>query len=152
MPWHKKYRSLRAKYVAMKHFCDGMNDISQSLFLFPHVAGHHAVFFLKAFGEVAGGSKADSVGHFRDTLVGGEQQLIGAIQTGGAQKLDGRRACDGLHFAIQLYTAQIHVGCEIFDTYVAAATGAGCTTDRGTATSCRSAASFTTTSLSAKAS
>ena len=56
--------------------------------LFPNIARHHAILLPETFGEVAGSCEANSIGHLADTLVGGEQHLVGTLQARGAQQFD----------------------------------------------------------------
>ena len=75
-----------------------MNDYSYfsifnfqfSIFNLLHVSRHHAVLFLKTFGEIGGGSKAYGIRDLGDALIGSEQQLVGTVQAGGSQQLDWR--------------------------------------------------------------
>ena len=87
--------------------------------LFPDVARHLAVFVLEALGEIAGSRKADGVCYLADALVGGEQQLVGSVQTGVAQYLHRRRAGDGLYFAVELHPTEVHIGSQVFNADIA---------------------------------
>ena len=85
------------------------------------VGGTDTELVLKTLRKIGGCSEADIVCHLGNILACGEQKLVTAVQTGGAEQFDGRGPGDGLHLALELHTAEVHGCCQIIDTQVAVA-------------------------------
>ena len=85
----------------------------------PYIAWHHAEFVLEAFGEIGRCRETYGVCHFGNGLVGSEQELVAAIETGCAKQFHGRCSGEVLHLAIELHSAEIHFCCDVLYTELA---------------------------------
>ena len=85
----------------------------------PNIAWHHAELVFEALGEIGWCREADGVGHFGNGLVSSEQELVAAVETGGAKQLHGRGTREVLHLAIELHSAEIHFCCDVLYTELA---------------------------------
>ena len=88
------------------------------LISFLYIGGRLVELFLVALCEITWRSEPDFVGNLGNGLVAFIQQTVGCLQSNEADEFDGRFACDGFAFAIELHATHIEFLAQLLDVEV----------------------------------